>query len=230
MQKYEHNKPFKPNAIFRLMLPPSFTWEVFQGKENEKNWSKRDEQLHLLINHLRETGQASSSSSSILLPLRLHYHDIINVIHSARTQLVLRMCNFIQTLATTLDMEEFDPLVDITINGILRVCAGTKRIVANAGEETLLKVFSVASHTKILGTVHSIIQDKNALLRQRVLESLLMTVKSHLERWFPRYWMEVEPVIIRAIGDASPAVRSTAVQLLYLAEESCRAEISLYDF
>jgi hypothetical protein len=191
-------------------------WDVFHGKEGESNWLRRDETLQYLMAEL-ENGKGTA----LLALLKTNFYDLSQVLYSARTQLTLTACKFMAILARCLSSEDFEPFVDISISSLLRVCAGTKKLVAGAGQEALERVFEVAPASKILAAVTQTMQDKNSSLRQRVLEALLTTVRQREERWFPRYWSECEPLLIRVFGDASPAVRSAAIELLSIAERHC---------
>lgn len=202
----------------------AITWEVFQGRETEDSWQRRDEQLGLLI-HLFPPTEDDRDGAGWIASLRFYYHDILAILQSPRTQLVLTCCRCLAVLTERLSPEHFEPLADVTLSALLRVCASTKRILAAGAEPVLMGVFRLAPPIKTVQSVLAVLSDRNAALRQRVLETFLRAVRVAPERWMTggKHAEAMERIILAAVTDATPAVRESAIGLLALAEAHAAA-------
>lgn len=196
----------------------SMDWDVFAGRESENNWHRRDEFLQHLIRDL-ERGTFNISL------WKSHTFDVLQVLHTARTQLALTACKFVATLLCHLPPDERDASIEIIMANLLRVCGSTKKLVARMAQEALELVFTVAPANKVLTTALQTMSDKNVTLRQRIFEALLVSFKANAGRWLPRHWSDCEALLIRAVGDASPIVRTAAVELLTIVQQHCTVEV-----
>lgn len=60
-------------------MAPSMDLEVFQGKETEYNWEKREASLRNLINILRDP---ETNVSELIKLIGFHYQDILLVVNT----------------------------------------------------------------------------------------------------------------------------------------------------
>lgn len=193
-------------------------WEVFCGRETELNWNKRDELLNYLIRDIEQRGR----TTHLIAPVRASLHDLLALLHSARTQLALSAAKFFARLAAHSSREEVELLSDPLVSNILRVCGTTKRILASAGEECLCHLFVKMAVAKTSAITLMVLGEKNAGLRQRVVESLLFAVRGAPDRWFLDNRQGpggMEEIIKKALSDAAPQVRDAAAELFLLLRE-----------
>lgn len=208
-----------PNNI---LLP---SWEVFPGRETEGNWGLRDQKICAVIQELDSNGL----SANLLAEIRTHYYDLLAVLHTPRTQLALNACRFFGKLAPKLALEDLEQLADPAITNLSKVCAGTRKIVAAAAQEALQCFFLTVHPSKAFNAVHLVMHDKNPSLRTRSVECLLALVNHRQnDSLLSKFWIELEPILIKSICDANPTVRFVAAEIIKAAQYSCQKEISQY--
>lgn len=191
-------------------------WEVLLGRESESNWNKRDE----VINQLTSLAEGNKLNANLIASLKQYWPDVLCIIHSARTQLVLSACRLLRALSQALPSEEWDPLTEVTLASIFRLCGNSKKLVANTAQSTLQAIMLIASSSKVvtamLGTLS---HEKHSALRQRVMGSFTHAVLSEPDRWFTRSIPEMEQIVLKAVSDAAPEVRDYGADLFLAAQK-----------
>ncbi len=207
------------------MALSTVAWEAFQGKEDEANWLVRDKSFSILSEEIASSG----TPSSLLATIRANYHGIMDVLHTPRTQLALSASKFVLALARTVGAEDFEPLSEATIKNLVRACGSTKKIIAAANEEALGHIFAISPIAKTLSAAGLAVQEKNPSLKERVVRSLHFAIKTKgSQTSLAKHWPELEGILVKAVCDASASVRSSAIDLLLVAESLCPIECTGY--
>lgn len=194
--------------------------EVLVGKETESNWNVREKLCKMLLQDIESQlpEEQKNKQLALLQQIKPYYFDLLDVCYSARTQLALAAIKVVGALACSTN-EYLDTFLDASLVALIRLCSTAKKLIASAAEESLLEVFHVTPSPRILGHLNGALNDKNVHLRQRMARIWLLTLKKAPGKFQKRLWLEVEPLMLRALGDASAAVRSDAIKILQLLEE-----------
>lgn len=208
--KAEHVEPSYVNTqrelddIFREMHP------FFEGKESEQNWLKR-EQSCTKIRRLN-TGNASSDfRDAFLINVKGLLDGILKAVNSLRTSLSKEGCSVVQELARTAG-PGLDPMVEILLQNLIKLCGGTKKISSQQGNVTVDIIISRVSYNlRILQHIWAACQDKNVQPRTYAtgwLKTLLKKEahhKSHIEHTGGLDL--IEKCLKKGLADANPGVR-----------------------
>lgn len=201
--------------------------DFFSGKENERNWIQRDQALTEYIT-LLEKGD-TEKISSMFAKIRMHYFDILLVIHTPRTQLALRCLKFIQLLAASLPKDHFEMFTEVTMEELAKLCGTTKKLIANMAELALFQVFLVSNPAKISFRCLAAMAERNASMKTHVLTAFLRYSKRSDCAVFNKCWSDVETLIIKAIGDANSHIRMIATEIIRQAEKYSTQDVAKYN-
>lgn len=189
---------------FRDMHP------FFEGKESEQNWLKR-EQSCTKIRKLNAGNAPSDFHDAWLLGIKGLLDGILKAVNSLRTSLSKEGCSVIQEAART-SGPGFDPMVEILLQNLIKLCGGTKKIASQAGDATVDVIISHVSYsTRILQHIWLACQDKNVQPRTYAagwLKTLLKKESHHKNHVEHTGGLElIEKCIKKGLADANPGVR-----------------------
>lgn len=208
--KVEHVEPSYVNTqrelddTIREMLP------FFEGKESEANWLKR-EQSCTKLRRLNAGNAPSDFHDAFLAGIKTLLDGILKAVNSLRTSLSKEGCSVIQEVAKTAG-PGLDPMVEILLQNLIKLCCGTKKISSQQGNVTVnIIVSNVTYNVRIMQHIWAACQDKNVQPRNYAsgwLKTILKKEghhKSHLEHTGGLDL--IEKCIKKGLGDANPGVR-----------------------
>ncbi|CAL3965178.1 hypothetical protein PZA11_002017 [Diplocarpon coronariae] len=208
--KIEHVEPSYVNTnreledTFREMHPH------FEGKESEANWLKR-EQSCTKLRRLNAGNAPSDFHDAFLAGIKALLDGILKAVNSLRTSLSKEGCSVIQEVARTAG-PGIDPMVEILLQNLIKLCGGTKKISSQNGNLTVDIIISKVSYNiRIMQHIWLACQDKNVQPRTYAagwLKTLLKKEahhKSHVEHTGGLDL--IEKCLKKGLADANPAVR-----------------------
>ncbi|KAK2630436.1 hypothetical protein QTJ16_001256 [Diplocarpon rosae] len=208
--RIEHVEPSYVNTnreledTFREMHP------YFEGKESEANWLKR-EQSCTKLRRLNAGNAPSDFHDAFLAGIKALLDGILKAVNSLRTSLSKEGCSVIQEIARTAG-PGLDPMVEILLQNLIKLCGGTKKISSQNGNLTVDIIISKVSYNiRIMQHIWLACQDKNVQPRTYAagwLKTLLKKEahhKSHVEHTGGLDL--IEKCLKKGLADANPAVR-----------------------
>ncbi|KAJ5620704.1 hypothetical protein N7510_004688 [Penicillium lagena] len=190
--------------LVRDMLP------CFDGKESEDNWMKREKNV-ILFRRLTCGNAPHALSQTYMAAVKTLLEGFLKVVNSLRTTMSTAGCLLIQDIARCCG-PRLDPMVEIILQNLMKVCAALKKISAQNGNLSVDAVISNVTFTnRLLQHVHWASVDKNLQLRLfaagwlRTLISRQSRQKSTVEHGGGLEL--VEKSIKKGLGDANPSVR-----------------------
>ena len=189
---------------FRDMYP------YFEGKESEGNWLKR-EQSCTKLRRLNAGNAPTDFHDAFLAGVKGLLDGILKAVNSLRTSLSKEGCSVIQEIARTAG-PGLDPMVEILLQNLIKLCGGTKKISSQQGNVTVdIIVSKVSYNIRIMQHIWAACQDKNVQPRTYAtgwLKTLLKKEahhKNHVEHTGGLDLME--KCIKKGLADANPGVR-----------------------
>ncbi|KAL1902533.1 suppressor of tub2 mutation [Sporothrix stenoceras] len=181
----------------------------FEGKETEQNWLKREESVTRLRRLL--AGNAGDYAEAFLNNTRALLDGIIKAVVTLRTSLCKEGCSLVQDIANTFGAG-IDPMVEILLQTLVKLSAGTKKISSQLANTTVDAIISKATYsTRILQHVWGACQDKNVQPRTyasgwiKTIINKEMHHKNHVEH---SGGLElIEKCIKKGLVDPNPGVR-----------------------
>ncbi|RAH78255.1 hypothetical protein BO86DRAFT_345619 [Aspergillus japonicus CBS 114.51] len=190
--------------IIRAMVPH------FDGRESEENWAKREKNVMLLRRLVRGNAPVAHSNT-LITALKSILDGIFKVVNSLRTTMATNGCLFMQDMAIYCG-PKIDPMMEIIMQNLIKLCAGMKKITAQNGKMTVETVIQHVSFTpRILQHVFGASQDKNAQLRLfsadwfKIILNKQAAHKSSIEHGGGLELLE--KAFKKGLADANPAVR-----------------------
>jgi len=182
----------------------------FEGKESEGNWLKREQSCTKL--RRLNAGNATEDLYNVFLAgIKSLLDGILKAVNSLRTSLSKEGCSVIQEVARS-NGAGLDPMVEILLQNLIKLCGGTKKISSQQGNMTVdILISRVSYNLRIMQHIWFACQDKNVQPRTYAtgwLKTLLNKEahhKSHIEH---TGGLElVEKCIKKGLADANPGVR-----------------------
>ncbi|KAH7383691.1 protein-like protein STU1 [Cadophora sp. MPI-SDFR-AT-0126] len=208
--KIEHVEPSYVNTnreledTFRDMHPH------FEGKESEANWLKR-EQSCTKLRRLNAGNAPSDFHDTFLAGIKGLLDGILKAVNSLRTSLSKEGCSVIQEVAR-ITGPGLDPMVEILLQNLIKLCGGTKKISSQNGNLTVdIIIGKVTYNIRIMQHIWLACQDKNVQPRTYAtgwLKTLLKKEahhKSHVEHTGGLDL--IEKCLKKGLADANPTVR-----------------------
>lgn len=190
--------------IIRAMVPH------FEGRESEENWAKREKNVMLLRRLVRGNAPVAHSNT-LITALKSILDGIFKVVNSLRTTMATNGCLFIQDMAIYCG-PKIDPMMEIIMQNLIKLCAGMKKITAQNGKMTVETVIQHVSYTpRILQHVFGASQDKNTQLRLfsadwfKIILNKQAAHKASIEHGGGLELLE--KAFKKGLADANPAVR-----------------------
>jgi CLIP-associating protein 1/2 len=209
-QKVEQVEPAYVNThreledFFRDMHP------FFEGKESEQNWLKR-EQSCMKLRKLNAGNAPADFRDAWLAGIKGLLDGILKAVNSLRTSLSKEGCSVVQEIARTAG-PGLDPMVEILLQNLIKLCGGTKKIASQAGDTTVDVIISKVSYNiRIMQHIWLACQDKNVQPRTYAagwLKTLLKKESHHKNHVEHTGGLElIEKCIKKGLADANPGVR-----------------------
>ena len=190
--------------IFRAMPP------CFEGRENESNWMARDNSV-LKLRQLLQGNAPADFQVCFLAGIKGLLDGILKVVNTLRTTMSTNGCHLVQELAQVLG-PAIDPMVEILLQNLVKVCSATKNIAAQNGNATMdVILHHVSYNLRLMQHIWAACQDKN--VQPRIFASgWLKTVlkrQTHNRAQFEHSGgLELaEKVVKKGLNDPNPKVR-----------------------
>ncbi|TGO15687.1 hypothetical protein BTUL_0037g00390 [Botrytis tulipae] len=182
----------------------------FQDKESEANWFKR-EQSCTKLRRLNAGNAPSDYHDAFLAGIKSLLDGILKAVNSLRTSLSKEGCSVIQEIAQTAG-PGLDPMVEILLQNLIKLCGGTKKISSQNGNLTVDIIISgVTYNHRIMQHIWLACQDKNVQPRTYAtgwLKTLLKKEAQHKSHVEHSGGLElIEKCIKKGLADANPSVR-----------------------
>jgi CLIP-associating protein 1/2 len=184
--------------------------QFFEGKESEQNWLKR-EQSCTKIRRLNAGNASSDFRDAFLAGIRGLLDGILKAVNSLRTSLSKEGCSVVQEIVRNVG-PGLDPVVEILLQNLIKLCGGTKKISSQQGNVTVDIIISKVSYShRIMQHIWAACQDKNVQPRTYSagwLKTMLKKEahhKSHIEH--SGGLDLIEKCIKKGLADANPGVR-----------------------
>lgn len=208
--KVEHVDPAYVNTTRELEDTFRDMYPFFEGKESEANWLKR-EQSCTKIRRLIAGNAPSDFHDAFLLGIKGLLDGILKAVNSLRTSLSKEGCSVVQEIVRNAG-PGLDPMVEILMQNLIKLCGGTKKISSQQGNVTVDIIISKVSYNiRILQHIWAACQDKNVQPRTYAtgwLKTILKKEahhKSHVEHTGGLDL--IEKCIKKGLADANPGVR-----------------------
>lgn len=182
----------------------------FQDKESEANWFKR-EQSCTKLRRLNAGNAPSDYHDAFLAGIKGLLDGILKAVNSLRTSLSKEGCSVVQEIARTAG-PGLDPMVEILLQNLIKLCGGTKKISSQNGNATVDIIISgVTYNHRIMQHIWLACQDKNVQPRTYAtgwLKTLLKKEAQHKSHVEHSGGLElIEKCIKKGLADANPGVR-----------------------
>lgn len=191
-------------STFRDMAPH------FEGKEVESNWVAREKSIST-IRRLVRGNAPHDYSHNFLSGIKSLLDGIMKTVSSLRTTVCTSGCYLIQDLAKACG-SGLDPMVEILMQTLIKLCGGAKKISAQNGNATVDVVISnVTYNSRILQHIWQACQHKNVqprLFATAWLKTIInrqSRVKSSIEHGGGLD--TVEKAIKKGLADSNPGVK-----------------------
>lgn len=189
------------DEIIRDMQP------YFEGKESEQNWLNREKSV-LKLRRLNKGNAPSDYPQYYNAGIKTLLDGILKTVNSLRTTLSSTGCALLQEIAKKIG-SGVDPLVEILLQNLIKLCGGTKKISSQNGNLTVDAVMGNASYnSRLLHHVWGACQDKNVQPRLYVTGWLKTLINKHGRYCEHGGGLElIEKSIKKGLSDANPGVR-----------------------
>ena len=208
--KVEHVDPAYVNTQRELEETFRDMHQHFEGKESEGNWLKR-EQSCTKLRRLNAGNAPSDFHDAFLAGIKGLLDGILKAVNSLRTSLSKEGCSVVQEVARTAG-PGLDPMVEILLQNLIKLCGGTKKISSQQGNVTVdIIIGKVSYNIRIMQHIWLACQDKNVQPRTYATGWLKTMVKKeahhkgHVEHTGGLDL--IEKCIKKGLADANPGVR-----------------------
>lgn len=158
--------------MFREMLP------YFEGAETDQNWKHRG-QSALKIRKVTKGNAYDDYPTAYLTGVKLLLNGLIGVAESLRTTQCTLGCHCIEDIARRIG-PNLDPLVEILLQSLVKLCGQTKKISAADGDSSVTSIISnVSFNVRIAQHIHRATQDKNVSPRLFACGWLMTLLTKH---------------------------------------------------
>ena len=132
----------------------------FEGKETDQNWERRKNSVVKLRN-ITKGNSPTEFTTTYLNGIRTLLEGILKVVTSLRTTPSSNGCSLVQEIACAIG-SNIDPMVEILLQSLVKLCGGTKTIDAQNGDRTVDAIMANASYsTRLIQHIWNACQDKN---------------------------------------------------------------------
>ncbi|KFZ07624.1 hypothetical protein V501_06277, partial [Pseudogymnoascus sp. VKM F-4519 (FW-2642)] len=206
----EHVEPAYVNTVRELEDTLRDMHPFFEGKESEHNWLKREQSCSKL-RKLNAGNAPADFHDAWLVGVKGLLDGILKSVNSLRTSLSKEGCAVVQEIARTAG-PGLDPMVEILLQNLIKLCGGTKKIASQAGDATVdIIILHVSYNQRILQHVWLACQDKNVQPRTYAagwLKTLLKKLANHKSTIEHAGGLDiVEKCVKKGLADPNPGVR-----------------------
>jgi CLIP-associating protein 1/2 len=208
--KVERVDPAYVNTLRELDETLKEMHPFFEGKESEANWLKR-EQSCTKLRRLNAGNAPSDYHDAFLAGIKSLLDGILKAVNSLRTSLSKEGCSVVQEIARTAG-PGLDPMVEILLQNLIKLCGGTKKISSQNGNLTVDIIISKVSYNlRIVQHIWLACQDKNVQPRTYAtswLKTLLKKESHHKNHLEHSGGLDlIEKCIKKGLADPNPGVR-----------------------
>lgn len=184
--------------------------DAFEGRESEGNWAARDKNVTKLRQLVR--GNAYKDyQTTFLVSLKSLLDGILKTVNSLRTTVATNGGQLLKDLAKIIG-PGLDPMMEILMMNLIKLCAGTKKITSQLGNVTTAVLISnISYHVKLVQQLLIACNDKNVQPRSYAAGWLRILLETHIDQ---KGYIEhsggtdvIEKCIKRGLSDANPGVR-----------------------
>ncbi|CAI4216898.1 unnamed protein product [Parascedosporium putredinis] len=185
----------------------------FEGRETEQNWLKREEGVGML-RRLIAGNAPSDFPDAFITGARALLDGIIKAVTSLRTSLSKEGCALVQDIANAFG-PRMDPLVEILMQTLLKLCGSTKKIASQLANTTIDIILSkVTFSNRLLQHIWAASQDKNVQPRLYAtgwMVTIMLHEAQHKAQIEHSGGLDlIEKSIKKGLADANPGVREKA--------------------
>ncbi|KAL7753924.1 suppressor of tub2 mutation [Sorochytrium milnesiophthora] len=216
---------------------------VFQGKETEDNWEKREQTLQRLRGVLKGIGtwkdddDGDKINEAVVLGVRKILDAALGATLSLRTALVVTACSALQDIATSF-RTNLDSSADPMLTTLLKLISQTKKLVHTSGASTITALLrSCNLKPRLLDKLAVCVEDKNLQVRQYGMAFVSTVLEKQLEsasaEQIPKASLDlIEKAIKKGVADANAQVReySRGAFVMYSDLWPARADALLQTF
>ncbi|EEH17822.2 hypothetical protein PABG_00385 [Paracoccidioides brasiliensis Pb03] len=160
------------DEIIREMLPH------FEGRESEQNWIPREKSV-LKLRRITKGNAPHDFEQNYLAGIKSLLDGILKSSNSLRTTLSAAGCCLIQDIARV-NGPAIDPMVEVLLLNMIKVCGGLKKISAQNGNLTVDAIIGNVSYTsRIVQHLWGACQDKNVQPRLFVTGWIQTLITKH---------------------------------------------------
>lgn len=204
----------------------------FEGRETEQNWLHREKSV-LRLRRLTKGNALRDFHAPFLAGIKSLLDGILKCVNSLRTTLSSTGCSLVQELARAAG-PGLDPMVEIMLQNLIKLCGGTKKISSQNGNVTVDAIFANVSYsTRLLQHIWGACQDKNVQPRSYAtgwLKTIIIKHSHHRSQLEHSGGFDyVEKCIKKGLADANPGVREgmRKTYWVYAGFFSDKAEVSV---
>ena len=180
----------------------------FDGRETEHNWSKREESI-MLLRRITKGNAPIDHRASYISHMNSMIEGILKATNSLRTTLSTVGCELIQEVCKAIG-HGIDHTVEILLQDLIKLCAGTKKISANNGNITVDAIVASATiNHRVVNHIWHACQDKNVQPRTFAAGWLKTLMRAHRQACNRTGCLElIDKSIRKGLEDANPGVRT----------------------
>ncbi|KAI9816215.1 MAG: suppressor of tub2 mutation [Pycnora praestabilis] len=209
-QEYDKMEPAYVNTQRELEDTFCDMHPFFEGKESEPNWSTREKSI-IKLRKLTKGNAPTEYYTAYMAGIKTLLDGILKTVNSLRTTVSSNGCFLVQEIAKAVG-SGLDSMVEILLQNLIKLCAGTKKISAQNGNATVGVILaSVSYNVRLMQHVWAACQDKNVQPRTFATEWLKTILvkqgphKSHFEHSGGVEYSE--RCINKGLADPNPGVR-----------------------
>lgn len=158
--------------------------------------------------------------------------------HTPRTQLSIRTCNFVAAFAQFLGPGLFDGFAEASLSHLLKLSGTTKKIIGNAAADVAKVIATTIVPQRTFPVLISGAMDKNVASRLRSFECLKIISERSYEDHHSNHHLNstnihqkiwenaIEKVLQKGIGDANADIRSVALNIFLIYKEKTPEPVS----
>ncbi|CAG8953942.1 hypothetical protein HYFRA_00010903 [Hymenoscyphus fraxineus] len=208
--KVEHVDPAYVNTARELDETLKDMHPCFEGKESEQNWLAREKSC-TKIRRLNAGNAPQDYRDVFLVGIKSLLDGILKAVNSLRTSLSKEGCSLIQEVTRT-NGSGMDPMVEILLQNLIKLCGGTKKISSQNGNITVdIIIGKVTFNARIMQHIWLACQDKNVQPRTYAtgwLKTLLKKEAHHRSQLEHGGSLDlIEKCLKKGLADANAAVR-----------------------
>ncbi|KAJ1548783.1 hypothetical protein HK405_015149, partial [Cladochytrium tenue] len=172
---------------------------VFELKESEDTWLQLDEALARLNAIVR----GSHHLPGVVPAVKRLKLAILVALSTERTRLARTGMALVETMAAALG-DRFEPLVDITVPPLLRLCSRANKVFVSCANATLKAVVEAAGVPSIIPLLHESLQSNSKSLRASAADCLVAVLEANNPSRIEAFADAVEAAIKLTVVDAAP--------------------------